>query len=58
MRLGMGNLGVKEPYAPIVNAMDPPPPEMGKEVRLVETVFWPPQGKVPSVSSSKPRAAG
>jgi hypothetical protein len=52
----MGNLGVKEPYAPIVNAMDPP--EMGKEVRLVETVFWPPQGKVPSVSSSKPRAAG
>jgi len=52
----MGNLGVKEPYAPIVNAMDPP--EMGKEVRSVETVFWPPQGKVPSVSSSKPRAAG
>jgi hypothetical protein len=39
-------LGVKETYCPIVNAMDPP--EMGKEVLLVEPVFWPPQGKVPS----------
>jgi hypothetical protein len=32
---------------PIVKAILPP--EMGKEVRLEETVFWPPQGKVPTV---------
>lgn len=27
-------------------------------MRVLETVSWPPQGKVPSLSSSKPRAAG
>jgi hypothetical protein len=41
---------------PMVRAMDPP--DIGHRVRFEETVFWPPQGKLGRVPSSKPRAAG
>ena len=34
------------------------PPDKGKRLRLLLGVSWPPQGKVASVSSSKPRAGG
>ena len=34
------------------------PPDKGKRLRLLLGVSWPPQGKVVSVSSSKPRAGG
>lgn len=41
---------------PIVSAICPP--ERGQRVREEETVSCPPQGKVLSLSSSKPRAVG
>jgi hypothetical protein len=41
---------------PIVRAMLPP--DKGQRVRFEETVSWEPQGKLPRLSSSKPRAAG
>lgn len=51
--------GVPSTFAsicPIVSAICPP--DNGHNVRFEDTVSWPPQGKVPSLSSSKPRAAG